>query len=113
MVLVEFSMAFPSMSVKEILFELQMQGYQPVIAHPERYIYLERNKELYDELKDIGCLFQMNILSLTNYYSKSVCQLAQYLIKKGYYNLIGTDLHHVHHLEELNNPALIGPPYKR
>ncbi len=112
MILVEFSMAHPSMSIKEILFEMQMQGYLPVIAHPERYIYLERNKEFYDELKDIGCLFQMNILSLTSYYGKSVNQLAQYLIKKEYYNLIGTDLHHIHHLKELNNPALLGPVNK-
>lgn len=112
MVLVEFSMSFPSMIIKEILFDLQMQGYVPIIAHPERYTYLERNKEYYEELKDIGCLFQMNLLSLTNFYGKSVCQLAQYLIKKGYYNLIGTDLHHPYHLEELNNPALAAPIQK-
>ena len=72
MVLVEFSLAQPSMSLKDILFEMQMQGYHPIIAHPERYIYLERNKEFYDELKDIGCLFQLNVLSLSNHYGKTV-----------------------------------------
>ena len=45
MVLVEFSMASEPIDLKEILFEMQMQGYQPIIAHPERYIYLERNKD--------------------------------------------------------------------
>ncbi|HMK27330.1 MAG TPA: CpsB/CapC family capsule biosynthesis tyrosine phosphatase [Chitinophagaceae bacterium] len=108
MVLVEFSLAHPSMSLKEILFEMQMQDYQPIIAHPERYIYLQQNKEFYEELKDIGCLFQLNILSLSNHYGKSVHELAQYLIKKGYYDLVGTDLHHSRHLESLSNPAL-GP----
>jgi tyrosine-protein phosphatase YwqE len=108
MVLVEFSLAHPSMSLKEILFEMQMQDYQPVIAHPERYIYLQQNKEFYEELKDIGCLFQLNILSLSNHYGKSVQELAQYLIKKGYYDMVGTDLHHARHLESLSNPAL-GP----
>ena len=39
------------MNIKDILFEMQMQGYQPIIAHPERYIYLERNKEFYSELR--------------------------------------------------------------
>jgi tyrosine-protein phosphatase YwqE len=107
MVLVEFSLAHPSMSLKDILFEMQMQGYQPIIAHPERYIYLEGNKEFYEELKDIGCLFQLNTLSLSNHYGKSVHELAQYLIKKGYYDLIGTDLHHFRHLDGLSNPALI------
>jgi len=101
MVLVEFSLAQPSMSLKDILFEMQMQGYQPIIAHPERYIYLERNKDFYDELKDIGCLFQLNLLSLISYYGKSVQELAQYLIKKGYYDLVGTDLHNNRHLEAL------------
>jgi protein-tyrosine phosphatase len=106
-VLVEFSMASPPLILKDILFEFQMQGYQPVIAHPERYIYLEHGKQFYDELKEIGCLFQLNILSLGSYYGKSVHELALYLIKKGYYNLVGTDLHHIRHLEALKNPVLV------
>lgn len=106
MVLVEFSMAHPSMSLKGILFNMQMQGYQPIIAHPERYIYLERNKEFYEELKDIGCLFQCNLLSLTGHYGKTQQDIAQYLIKKGYYELLGTDLHHARHLDALHNPEL-------
>jgi len=109
MVLVEFSLAHPSMSLKDILFDMQMQGYQPVIAHPERYIYLEHAKEFYDELKTIGCFFQLNLLSLGNHYGKSVHDLAQYLIKKEYYDLVGTDLHHARHLDELNNPSLLAP----
>jgi protein-tyrosine phosphatase len=106
MVLVEFSMAHPSMSLKDILFDMQMQGYQPIIAHPERYIYMEHNKEFYEDLKDIGCLFQLNMLALNNYYGKSAQELAQYLIKKGYYDLIGTDLHNERHLEALHNSGL-------
>lgn len=110
MVLTEFSMAFPSMNIKGILFKMQMQGYQPVIAHPERYTYLERNKDFYTELKDLGCLFQLNLLSLSGHYGRSVAELAQYLLKSGYYNLAGTDLHHSGHLEELQRfemPALL------
>ena len=106
MVLVEFSLAHPSMSLKEILFEMQMQDYQPVIAHPERYIYLQQNKEFYEQLKDIGCLFQINLLSLSNHYGRSVQELAQYLIKKGYYDLAGTDLHHSRHLNSLQSREL-------
>lgn len=100
-VLTEFSLAFPSMNTKDILFEMQMQGYQPIIAHPERYIYLQQNKEFYQELKDIGCLFQLNILALSGHYGRSVKDLAEYLLNKGFYDLVGTDLHHSRHLEEL------------
>jgi protein-tyrosine phosphatase len=101
MVLTEFSMAFPSMNIKDILFEMQMQGYQPIIAHPERYIYLERNKDFYTELKDTGCMFQLNLLSMSGHYGRSVTQLSEYLLKNGFYNLVGTDLHHGGHLEGL------------
>ena len=106
MVLVEFSLAYPSHGLKDILFDMQMQGYQPVIAHPERYIYLERDKGFYEDLRNLGCLFQLNLLSLTNHYGRSVQELAQYLIKKEYYDLIGTDLHHARHLDALRSPGL-------
>ena len=85
-VLCEFSLAFPSHDLKDILFEMNMCGYQPVIAHPERYIYLQHQKEFFDELKHAGCLFQLNILSLTGHYGKAVDELAHYLLRKGYYD---------------------------
>jgi tyrosine-protein phosphatase YwqE len=112
MVLVEFSLAHPPLGLKEILFEMTMQDYQPVIAHPERYIYLERAKDFFDELKSMGCLFQLNILSLGNHYGKAVNDLAHYLIKKQYYELIGTDLHHFRHLDGLHSSSLITPVKK-
>jgi protein-tyrosine phosphatase len=105
-ILVEFSMAFPAMNIKDVLFEMQMQGYQPIIAHPERYSYLMRNKEFYDELRDIGCLFQLNLLSLGGGYGKTVLELAQYLLKNNFYTLAGTDLHHDGHLHELGSPRI-------
>jgi len=106
-VLCEFSLAFPSHSLKDILFELQMQDYQPVIAHPERYIYLQQSKDFYDELKATGCLFQLNVLALAGHYGKAVQELAQYLVRKGYYDLLGTDLHHFKHLEALSDAGLV------
>ena len=105
-VLVEFSFAQPPLALKEILFEMQLQGYVPVIAHPERYIYLERNKNFCDELKASGFLFQVNMLSLGSYYGREVHDFAQNLIRRGYYDLIGTDLHHVNHLEALRDGNL-------
>jgi len=109
LVLVEFSMVSQPFEWKRTLFEMQIQGYQPVIAHPERYAYLDRNKNFYDELKSAGYLFQLNILSLSGQYGNSVTELARYLTKKGYYDLIGTDLHHMRHLEALRNPSVLSP----
>src|SRR4030095_10491875 len=105
-VLVEFSMVSQPFDWKKTLFEMQIQGYQPVIAHPERYAYMDRNKTFYDELKSAGYLFQLNILSLSGQSGNSVIDLARYLTKKGYYDLVGTDLHHARHLEALKNPSV-------
>jgi protein-tyrosine phosphatase len=102
-VLVEFSFITEPMDLKEKVFAMQIKGYQPVLAHPERYTYLSASKKTYDELKDAGCLFQLNLLSLTNYYGKQVNELAGYLLKKNYVNLLGTDLHHERHLQALRN----------
>lgn len=107
LVLVEFSMASEPIDLKEILFEMQMQGYQPVMAHPERYIYHERNKSFFEVLKSSNLLFQLNILSLTGFYGKSAKTMANYFIKNDFYELAGTDLHNQHHLEALSDPALI------
>jgi tyrosine-protein phosphatase YwqE len=105
MVLVEFSMITAPLDLKEILFEMQLQNYQPVIAHPERYIYLKNKKDFFEELKDHGCFFQLNLLSLLGHYGNSVQELADYLIKNNYYNFAGTDAHNIKHITALQKLA--------
>jgi protein-tyrosine phosphatase len=109
MVLVEISMVTLPLDIQDIIFEMQMQDYQPVIAHPERYVYLNRNKEFFSKLQDSGCLFQLNILSLAGYYGSQVKELAEYLLKNEFYDLAGTDLHNKAHLEALQklNPSIV------
>jgi tyrosine-protein phosphatase YwqE len=101
MVLVEFSFISPPLGVKEMIFELQMKGYQPILAHPERYTYFHRQPREYEELKASGCLFQSNILSFSGYYGGSVKDAAEYLVNHNLLDLLGTDLHHERHLMSL------------
>jgi protein-tyrosine phosphatase len=101
MVLVEFSFIRQPMDLKEKLFQLQIKGYQPIIAHPERYLYFGAHKNVYDELHDMDCVFQLNLLSLCGYYGKKQEELAQYLIKKRYVRLLGSDLHNMRHINIL------------
>lgn len=101
LVLVEFSMITAPFELQQVIFEMEIQNYQPVIAHPERYTYLMRKKEFFDELKAAGCWFQLNLLSLGGHYGVAVQQLAEYLLKKDYYDLAGTDLHTPRHLDGL------------
>ena len=106
-VLIEFSFVGAPVDLKQKIFALQIKGYQPVIAHPERYNYLYTNRKWFDEMKELGCLFQLNILSLTSYYGRIANELARYLIKKEYINLLGTDLHHQRHLQVLRTSGRI------
>jgi protein-tyrosine phosphatase len=105
MVLVEFSFVEAAINFKEILFTLQIKGYQPIIAHPERYLYFRPNKDWYDDIKNTGCLFQLNLLSLSGYYGKASVELAHYLIKKNYISFLGTDLHNARHMQALGSSA--------
>ncbi len=105
-VLVEYSFSSPPMDLKDKLYNLQLEGYKPILAHPERYGYYATAKHEYDALYDAGCVFQLNILSLSGYYGKQPAQLAQYLLNKGYVSLLGTDMHHERHLGAMQMPAL-------
>jgi protein-tyrosine phosphatase len=100
-VLVEFSFVAAPLDLKEQLFKMQIKGYEPVLAHPERYTYFAGNKSLFDDFKSMGCLFQLNLLSLSGYYGKVPQELAAYLISKDYIDFAGTDLHHQRHLDTL------------
>jgi protein-tyrosine phosphatase len=109
MVLVEFSMITASLEVQDVIFEMQMQNYQPVIAHPERYAYLSRRRDYFDDLKNSGCYFALNLLSLAGHYGAAVQDLAEYLLKKNYYDLAGTDMHNAKHLDALRrlSPSIV------
>ena len=111
-VLVEFSFAAPPMKMKDLIFEMQIKGYQPILAHPERYLYFAANKAAFDELKTLGCFFQVNLLSLSGYYGKECVDLANYLIKKQYVDFLGTDMHHIRHLQALQAAYQIMAPVK-
>lgn len=100
-VLVEISFYFETPNLRQYIFELCSKGYQPILAHPERYLYYEKMIERYAELKEWGCLLQMNLLSLTGHYGKPVQQLAQRLLKEDLIDLVGTDMHRIAHLETL------------
>jgi protein-tyrosine phosphatase len=107
LVLVEFSFASIPLDYKQKIFAIQLNGYKPILAHPERYSYLHQKPEIYEELRNAGCYFQINLLSLTGYYGRSIAQAAERLIKKKQVELLGTDLHHDRHLLNLQSAALL------
>ncbi len=85
----------------ETFFRLEMGGYQPIFAHPERYLYLHHDSNLLDSLADRNIFFQMNLLSLTGYYSNPIKKFAEKLIDRGLIKLVGTDCHNIRYMEAL------------
>ena len=100
-ILVEMSYFSAPINLYELLFEIQLKGYKPVLAHPERYNFYHTDFKSYYKLKQAGCLFQLNLLSLTDQYGKGVQKTSEKLLKENLYDFVGTDTHHQNHLELL------------
>lgn len=98
-ILVEMSYLSAPIQLYDFLFELQLQGYQLVLAHPERYSFLHANKKEYDKLKKAGCMFQLNLLATVGYYGKEVAEVSDYLLKQQLYDFVGSDIHHQMHVQ--------------
>lgn len=97
--LIENSFMQEPWNLDELVFDLQVKGYRPILAHPERYMYYNSRKSRYKELHDKGLMFQINLLSLAGAYGKSETKLAEHIIKEGMADFIGTDLHRMSHAD--------------
>lgn len=85
-------------NLNEIIFKLKSNGYNPIMAHPERYGYLAQKFELVEDLIDRGVLMQLNINSLSGYYSREIRKMAEKLIDNKSIHFLGSDCHHMQHL---------------
>ncbi len=97
LVLCETSYMMMDPMAKDMLYKVMLKGYQPVIAHPERYMYA--TKPMYKRWKDREYLFQLNLFSLSGVYGKPAEEKARMILKEGLYDYVGTDLHRVANLE--------------
>ena len=96
--LVETSYFSPPMGLSNILFRIKAKGYYPVLAHPERYVYMSESD--YRQLIDMGVKFQLNLFSLSGAYGARIRKKAEWLMKNGFYDLLGSDVHRFMILKE-------------
>jgi len=106
-VLVEMSYLNAPIHLYDIIFDLQVAGYKPVLAHPERYNFYHNNFNEYLRLKNAGCLFQVNLLSTVGYYGSAVAETAKELLNKGLIDFVGSDVHHKKHIESFDKKVLL------
>ena len=101
-VLLEMSYLSSPLNLYEIIFEIKVNGYIPILAHPERYIFLHRNFNEYEKLKKVGCYFQANLLSATNYYGTQITKSLEKLIENQMINFVASDLHKKSQIDYFN-----------
>lgn len=99
--LFELSYFTPPQDLESLVYDIKLAGYRPVLAHPERYVYLHNNIEEYKAIKAMGVLFQINLNSIVNYYSTEVTEAVKELIVNGMVDFIGSDTHHRQHTKHL------------
>ena len=102
--LVETSYFNPPMRLRETLKQIKSKGYHPLLAHPERYMYMDNDE--YRRLREEGIKFQLNIVSLAGCYGKTVKKKALWLLKEGMYTVLGSDLHSEDAIEYITNCKL-------
>lgn len=100
-VLVEMSFVAEQPNFRQVLFDMQIKGYKPILAHPERYPYLNQNMEVIQNLVDGGCRLQINLLSLLGHYGKRAQLSAEKMIKLNLVSMVGTDAHNIQHIDQL------------
>ena len=100
-ILVEMSYIQENKQIERLLFELQIQGYKPILAHPERYVFYQHDIKKIQRFRDLGCLLQCNMLSAFGYYGPAEKHVFKRMAEKGLIDLLGTDMHHDRHAKAL------------
>lgn len=92
-VLIELPLRQQFSNLKSVINILKENDYRPIIAHPERYLCIQKRfKDLYD-LKDLGVLFQCNYGSILGYYGLSAKFVIKKMLKNGLVSFMGSDAH--------------------
>ncbi|SFV60053.1 Capsular polysaccharide synthesis enzyme Cap8C; Manganese-dependent protein-tyrosine phosphatase [hydrothermal vent metagenome] len=100
-ILFETSYVAKPLQFEEMVFAISSAGYQPVLAHPERYRYIQNNANEYKRMQELGIIFQVNINSLGGHYGKDAQKKALFLSKEGMIGFLGSDIHHYRQIETL------------
>lgn len=106
-VLVEMSFLNPPPQLNELLFELQLKGYTPILAHPERYLFYHNKLKAFEDLKAKGCLFQLNLISCVGFYGDNISKTADLLLKNNLIDFVGSDIHNQNYLNAFEKKLVI------
>ena len=112
-ILIEMSYLSETPGIDQVIFDLQIHGYQVILAHPERYSFNHQYLTRFNRYKEMGVLFQLNLLAVCGYYGNEVKRVSEYLLENKLYDFAATDLHHNRHLHVLSNAITSGALYQK
>ena len=102
--LIEFSLlSAPVDAIMDMLFALKLKDYRLILAHPERYLYWEKDLSVFEQLKSFDLDFQLNVLSLLGYYGNPCKKMSDYLLENDFYDFLGTDFHSLEQIDFTKN----------
>ena len=99
--LFELSYINAPQNLMDFIKTIQDAGYQPVLAHPERYPYYYASIENYLQIRATGCLLQLNTIALTGYYGSGAKKIADEMVENHMVDFVGSDMHHLKHAAAL------------
>jgi len=102
-ILIEMSYMYPSRNLEDAIFNITSSGYTPVLAHPERYLYMADRPDKFERYREMGCEFQLNILSLKGVYGPASEKIMDRLLAGGMYTYMGSDTHTPEHFRHILN----------
>ncbi len=100
-ILIELNYYNPHPDLKNVIFNLQVDGYKVILAHPERYSYWFNDLGKYEDLKDRGVYFQLNTVSLAGLYPDPIKKIAEKLIEKNMIEFLGSDMHNMRYMDAM------------
>ena len=102
-ILMENSFHQELLGLDDLLFDLRVRGYKPILAHPERYAYYAVRKQRMEQLHGMGIKFQVNLLSLAGYFGQHCRETALWLVKNGMVDMLGSDMHGLDHAKVIQD----------
>ncbi|RYD97184.1 MAG: hypothetical protein EOP54_11720 [Sphingobacteriales bacterium] len=105
-ILIETPFYHEPIDIANILFQIDTAGYKAILAHPERYHFIDDKLKVLDKYLDRDIALQLNILSLSGYYGSKEKEVATRLLDAGMYRFVGSDLHHSRHLNRITTMVL-------
>lgn len=105
-ILIETPFYHEPLDIEEVLFNIETAGYKAILAHPERYHFIDEKLKVLDKYLDRDIALQLNILSLSGYYGSREKEIATKLLDAGLYRFVGSDLHHNRHLNRITTMIL-------